>query len=436
LCSAIVGFGHLNVFTMSADKREYDVFRGLVNGEQVATLDSGKILSCVQERTQSALGTDCAQYYVLHDGCDIRKPNSKEMEHLGQVMSLSKQVIAGYKTMNSVVVNTEKQSVELLCHELYSNKMPYYIGETILKDATLCAALSPEQAKMVKDKTYINNKVILFKSVQKSSDLLKALHPKNEICHIIDRESDDEETFTEIDDVLKDEFIIRAKSNRLSHETYATFTPSGKPSKRVGQYKLVDKVFKFGSNYEIDKITIKGKTYTDVQAIIEWEPLKLGEKTYNVVRITLKKDAKPLFLQPMLLITNKVLGNAADAKSIYTAYLLRSKIEVVFKFLKQNLGWEAFQVRDFNSIKNLLALAFFLVGFFPELEAELKTHPLAIRLCKLARSKGKVTLHFLCKGLEKLAHFEEVSAWMCEYDVTPEQIQELLANIKTQNIKT
>jgi Transposase DDE domain len=427
---------HLNVYTMSIDSRQYDVFRGLVNGEQVATLSSDTVLSCVAARTQKTLGTACSRHYVLHDGCDIRKPNSKEMEYLGQVMSLSQHVIAGYKTMNSVVVSADNQSVELLCHELYSNKMPNYIKETVLKDPVLCADLTDEQKKMVEEKTYINNKVILFKSLKKSHDLLKDLNDKNEIYHVIDRESDDEETFIEIDEVLGDRFIIRLKNNRCSHETHPTFTPSGKPSKRVAQYKLVDKTFKNSSTYEIDKITIKGKTYTNVQAIIEWEPLVLGEKTYNVVRITLKQAGKPLFKQPMLLLTNSVIERAEDAKNIYSGYLLRSKIEVVFKFLKQNLGWEAFQVRDFNSIKNLLAIAFFLVGFFPELEDELKEHPLAIRLCKLACSKGKITLHFLCKGLEKLAHYEEVNRWMHEYDVTPEQIQELLALLRTQNIKT
>ena len=36
LCSAIVGFDYLNVFTMSADKRKYDVFRGLVKGERLS----------------------------------------------------------------------------------------------------------------------------------------------------------------------------------------------------------------------------------------------------------------------------------------------------------------------------------------------------------------------------------------------------------------
>ncbi|HNL07047.1 MAG TPA: transposase [Chitinophagales bacterium] len=422
---------NLNVYAFSSKPQEYEVFRGLLNGKQVATLESSKLLDAVAERVKSGLGALGGRHYVLHDGCDIRKPNSKEMEHLGQVLSLSKQVISGYKTMNSVVVSPETQSVELLCHELYSNKMPNYIGEMVLNDETLRATLSAEQLAMVEEKTYINTKVLLFRNLEKSSRLLKEQCSANIVCHLLDREHDDEDTFREIAEERGDEFVIRSKHNRCSHQTYFPFTPSGKISKKAVNYKLIDKSFEHGSTYEIESIRIKGKTYKNVQAVIAWEALQLAEKTYNVVRITLTKAGKPLFAQPMLLITNRPVTNAEEAKGIYMAYLLRSKIEVVFKFLKQHLGWEAFQVRDFNSIKNLLALAFFLVGFFPELQTQLANHPTAQYLCDLARSKGKVTLYFLLKGLEKLAHFEEVQAWMTEYNITQDQIQEILTYVRT-----
>lgn len=435
LCSTIVANRHINLYTMSEDKRTYDVFRGLLNGEQVLTLDSDIILSCVQKQAETLLGTESKPRYVLHDGCDIRKVNSKEMEYLGDVLSLSKKVITGYKTMNSIVVDMEKQSVKLLCHELYSNKMPNYIGEGTLSDETLMAGLNTEQQKLVENGTYINTKVLLLKSLKKSSELIKGLNAQNKVCHIIDREHDDESVFDKITSELKDEFVIRLKSNRLSHKTCVKYTPTGKVSKRTSQCKLVDKKFDNGDSFCIEKIRIKGVTYRNVTAYFDWEDLKLGEKDYNVVRITLKKEGKALFQQPMLLITNRTLNNAQDAKAIYLAYLLRSKIEVVFRFLKQNLGWEAFQIRDFNSIKNLLALAFFLVGFFPELEKELAAHPIAMQLCQLAKSKGIVSLHFMLKGLEALAHFQEVTKWINQNDISPDQIQELLQMINIVNTK-
>ncbi len=166
---------------------------------------------------------------------------------------------------------------------------------------------------------------------------------------------------------------------------------------------------------------------------IEWEALKINNRTYTVVRITLLDKGKAIFAQPMLLLTNEIVKTAQDAKQIYMTYLLRAKIEVVFKFLKQNLGWESFQVRDFNSIKNLLALAFFLVGYFLELEQELKAHPIALKLCKLAKSKGKITIHFLLSGLKMLVNFQEVNIWMQQNDISKEQINEILAIINADN---
>lgn len=405
------------------------MLKGLLSGDQVSTLSNTIVLDCVRQRTISQLGTENTMLYVLHDGCDIRKPNSKEMEYLGKVMSLSKQVINGYKTMNSVVVNTDNQGVSLLCHELYSNKLPNYIGQTTLNDPKLLSELNSEQQQMILDKSYINTLVLFKKNLKSSSDLLKSTNPKLKVTHIFDREFDDEQVFEYIDSDLKDIFVARLKASRCSHEFFHPLTPTGKTSKREVHYKLIDKTYANRSVYKIEKILIKGTKHENVEAQIDWETVKIEQKNYTAVRITLLKDGKPIFPQPMLLLTNQKINKPEDAKAIYMAYLLRSKIEVVFKFLKQNLGWEAFQVRDFNSIKNLLALAFFLVGFFPELEKELKSHPLAIHLCKLARSKGKITIHFLLEGLQMLINFQQVNTWMTQNDINKNDIDDFLADL-------
>jgi len=44
----------------------------------------------------------------------------------------------------------------------------------------------------------------------------------------------------------------------------------------------------------------------------------------------------------------------------YTAYLSRSKIEYVFKFLKEGLGWEKLQIQDFNGSSSMPATHFAL----------------------------------------------------------------------------
>jgi hypothetical protein len=218
-------------------KKDFDIFKSLLNGKQVFTLSSETLIDCVQKRTLSQLGASHTTRYVLHDGCDIRKPNSKELEHIGQVMSLSKQVINGYKTMNSVVVDVDNQGVSLLCHELYSNKMPNYIGQMTLNNEAAVSQLSQPQQQMLIDKTYINTLVLFRRSLKNSSQLLKSADPLLTVGHVFDREFDDDANFEYIDDELKDIFVARLKTNRLSNQTFNTITPTGKISKRLGHYR-------------------------------------------------------------------------------------------------------------------------------------------------------------------------------------------------------
>jgi hypothetical protein len=400
--------------------------KGLLGGAASHTLDSKTMISCVQQQSLQALG-DCGRVYVLHDPSDIRKPSSQDMEHLGKVMGLKKEVINGYKSVNCVAIDPDNQGVNLLFHELYSQEHPNYISQKALESPE---NLPVAKAKVFAEKRHINGMILCKQQVKGSHDLLKSTHKERVITHILDREFDSEDLFSYIND-LGDEFVIRAKLSRVSSEGEEKLTPKGKISKVLHHPKLVDMKFANQSSYHIPKITIKNKTYHEVTCVLEWTSLILDGKTYNVVRITLKQGNTPLFQHPMLLITNRKIEKGEDAKNIYHAYILRFKIEVVFKFLKQNLGWETFQIRDFEAIKNILALAFFLVGYFKELEEELQKHELAQFLCKIAYSKGKITPFFLLKGLEKIANFNEVKQWMENEKITQEQIQALLDEFLT-----
>ena len=83
----------------------------------------------------------------------------------------------------------------------------------------------------------------------------------------------------------------------------------------------------------------------------------------------------------------------------------RSKIEGVFKFCKEKLGWENFRIRQFEGIKNLIGLVYFIAGYFHEVEKELIDHPAAQWLAQLGNGKGKVTPHYILIGLGKVANF-------------------------------
>jgi hypothetical protein len=424
LASRIVTVGHLQIYTMSESKKEYDVFKGLLNGNQLNTLTSESILEVIRGQAVTALEEieTTKHLYVLHDGCDIRKPNSNDLEHLGKVMSLQKQVVNGYKTMNSVAVDIEGKSLNLLEHYTYSTGMTEY------KTQEQIAAIAQASEIEIDQQGYLSNRSVYFQTVLNSHNTIKRANNAAQITHVQDREFDAEVYFEFVSD-LEDTFITRLKLSRLSNETYPVYTPKGKISKKVACIKLIDKVFKYHVSYDISRISIKNKTYANVTSLIEWEPLVLNNRTYSVLRITLKDErGVPLFQHPMMLITNRLVETGEDAKCIYQAYLLRFKIEVVFRFLKTHLGWETFQVRDFQTIKNILAFAFFLVGYFKELKKDLQSHEVYQLIAQIGGAKGAISVHFLLKGIEKLVNFRQIQDLIDNNVLTKMEIDEALCN--------
>ena len=327
---------------MASDKKEYDVFKGLLDGSQVNTLDKSTLLSCLQEKTLSDLGSS-KQVYVLHDPCDIRKPYSSDLEDIGKVLSLKKEVISGYSSFNSVVLKPDFQQVYLLDSYLYSNKQADYVRQDICHQI-LAIAPNTEKSEELKDKKgktislecqdlvlkdeYQNGVKIAKNQIIKSSKILKSSNQELVICHVLDREFDDVSIFETIDN-LSDKFTIRLKLNRLSNSKQVLYTPKGKVSKKESYEKLVDKKFVNKGNFVIQKLEIKGKIHKNVSCLIEYEPLILNEKLYTVVRISLACEGKSLFEHPMLLLTNELVSNIMESQQIYKTYILRFKIEAV-----------------------------------------------------------------------------------------------------------
>ena len=54
------------------------------------------------------------------------------VSYIGRVKDLSKNTINGYSSFNTVAVNVDNKQIDLLSHELYSNKQPEFLSkETI-----------------------------------------------------------------------------------------------------------------------------------------------------------------------------------------------------------------------------------------------------------------------------------------------------------------
>ena len=61
------------------------------------------------------------------------------------------------------------------------------------------------------------------------------------------------------------------------------------------------------------------------------------------------------------------------------------------------------QVRDWESIKNIIALCFFVGNYFYEIESTLIEYPCIEIICQLGDGKGTVSRFYFLKGLDLIA---------------------------------
>ena len=263
-----------------------------------------------------------------------------------------------------------------------------------------------ENAEKIYDSgDYFNKKLLSIEEIKRVSTELKQSNSNLRITHILDREFDDNEYFELIDSTLSDDFVIRLKkSNTLDeHNT------DGKKVKLAAA--------NFVNYHEIlaQKLTIKDKTYQDAKIITEYREVN----SYTAIRITIKnRKGNNIFKEPMLLITNKTIDSGEAAYKIYRTYLKRSKIEYVFRFLKDGLGWEEIQIRDFIGIQNLLSLCFYVSAYLYEIGEEIAYDDFAIMLAQIGGGKEKVTRHFILKGIEMLMGKIRIERIFKKYNVS------------------
>lgn len=404
------------LWTISSDKREFERMRDLFNGRLKSVLDDEKVSVALREEMAIELGNS-EVVYALHDPCDIRKCYSEKLENLGIVRDLEGKLIHGYSSFNTVCVSSDGKKTQLSDITVFSNgDGEYYVRQKELDD------LEKKQKKAAKSGTeadlterekaivelletdeVINLRQVTQTQVQRVSQTLKEANENLQICHVLDRQFDGLHYFQFIAEDLEDFFVIRMKISRNSNETTVN-----EDEKEVA-VKLKDAKMPNTHREVLDKVILGKKIYQQIKRVIEWGTLTLEGKTYSVVRITLfTRTGKEIFLQPMLLITNYTIMNDQQAVGVYRIYLQRAKIEGVFRFVKNALGWEDFQVRDWESIKNIIALAFFIGGYFYEIEPELAQNPGMEWLCALGGGKGIISRHFFLEGLKNLLIHQQV----------------------------
>lgn len=359
---------------------------------------------------------------LIHDGSDIRKEYASQLENLGKVRDLDGDIINGYSSFNTIAVDLAGKDVTLLNTEIYSNRSDDFISQKDLRLVAkpLSKKATPEQAMhyaAIKTKvaaaTHINSSIVAKQQIKKVSAAFKKSAPNKKLTHVVDRGGDDNELFAYIAENLQDKFVIRLKASRVSEQD------EKKDSEKLVSKKFTHKQIKYYS-----KIQIKSKVYQNASCIVEFGESLSG---YAVVRVQLMtSDGKSVFRAPMLLITNKDVTTVEQAVSIYHIYLKRAKIESVFRFLKEVLGWEESQIRDFKAIKTILTFCYFVAGYFYEIESALIENEVIKFIAYLGNGKGKVTRFYILQGFAKMITKTEVDDAIEEFKITPEQIKQIM----------
>jgi len=397
----------------------------LLDNSLKEVLDDKKVSEALKENSiEKFSGKN--RVYAISDHCDIRKKHSRKMENIGKVLDLDKKVVNGYSTLASIIVDENKQDVTLMDLTVFSNKEERFVSQEELKAYENNKIEDKERVEQIKrlidEDKHINNTISLMRQSKSVSEALKKANSDISICMVHDRFADKNEYFKYIDQELKDEFVIRATTKRVSNQT--KIDNKGKEVK----VKLIDSEFDNRDTEVIDKLRLKGKVYQQAEVTIEWDRVEIDNSWYTTVRITLKtKKGKNIFKKPMLLISNIKVESYIQAKEIYHIYLLRNKIEAVFKFLKDVLGWEEFQVRDWESIKNIIALCFFVGNYFYEIESALIEHPTIEIICQLGGGKGTVSRFYFLKGLEKLLVAQSVFQFKEDRGISDDEWSEITA---------
>lgn len=385
--------GGTRLFTLSKDKNEYKKMVRTLSGENSKSdmspdITNNALMDFAKEKLESETSVT-----LIHDPSDIRKPHSTDLEDIGYVRSLDKKIIHGYSTHNIIALPSKSKIVTLLSNKTYSNRAANFLSqETISKLVSGVDFDGRESAqKIYESGNYFNKKTISKEEISRVSQALKQSNPALKISHVLDREFDDDDYFNLISNILGDEFVIRSKKSRCLDEV----DENGK------KVRLIVSPFDNGHQLPFQKLSIKKTVIQDGKILVEW---KVYGEIYAVKITILDRGGNNVFDESMLLLTNKEVVSFDDAYDVYKEYLKRSKIEYVFKFLKEGLGWEEMQVREFKAIENLISLCFYVAAYLYDIGDEEAYDDYAVMLSELGDGKGVISRHFILKGIHVVSN--------------------------------
>jgi hypothetical protein len=419
LIEKMVAKGGSNLYSLYENKSEYVNVCRMLSGDLKTVVDTDKLnISLLQNAIPFFKGKKVVS--IVHDCSPIRKPESRVLDGLGKVQSLDNTVVNGYNTFATIAVDVGGREVRLLACTPFSNGVDSYVSKEErkayetgqIKDPQRRAAIAAYDASGESH----HQKDIVFAQVRLVSAHIKSIDPDISVVDIFDRGFDDVELF-ELETALGHDFIIRCKASRNSNEMYI----DEKGIERC--LKLKNQRFWKGDEVMYDRISFKKRTYKNVKGVFEWNTVEINGNIYSVLRVTFyQSNGKKIFSDDMLLLTSLTITGLEMAKLIWEMYMQRMAIESVFKFCKDELQWEAPRVNDWLTMKHLLSLVYFVAGYFYEIKDDLVQDEGIQWLAKIANGKGKVSPHFILKGIAMLIAYIEIKKLIDEGAITEEHI--------------
>jgi len=395
----------------------------MLDGSLQTVLDSEKLnISLLANSSDYFANKDYV--VVLHDPSDIRKKYSQQADHLCKVMDLDKKLINGYRSLSSACVDIRGKNLRLLRCSPYSTTDTNYLKVEELQLYTNHKLGNQSRAKEIKSALDsgqgYNLKSLVKDHTSQISKQIRASNPEAIIVDVYDRGFDDAELFEHETD-LGNLFVVRSKLNRTSNELQVC--SDGKEKK----VKLRHQQFFQGEEVFYQKMTLQGKTYQDAKGVFEWNEVEIKGNIYSVVKIRFfDRNGRNIFKNPMLLITNMQVDQLQMAQMVFELYCKRAKIEGVFKFCKEVLGWEDNRIPDYNVVKNLISLIYFVAGYFYEVEDQLTQDKTIEWIAQLGGGKGKITRHFILNGIAQLINYKLAQRFFEQQNISSEQVNDAL----------
>ena len=409
----IVGNGGTKLFSLSSNKNEYKKMKRTLSGtNKQSSIRPDMVNESLMKQACKKLKSEL-EITLIHDPSDIRKPYSRELEAIGRVRDLKGNIINGYSTHNVIALGGSQKDITLVSNVTYSNKSAQFLHQSTIKNIEEGVDFEgKEEAKALYNSgLYYNKKTVSKEQISRCSIELKKHKESLKLTHVLDREFDDDNYLKHIHK-LGDDFVIREKKSRCIDTT----NESGK------KQRLMSSGFDNSDIVKFQKLSIKKLTIQDGKIRLQWSK----HKGYTAVKVSiLDREDNNVFDEAMLLLTNNQIDNLEHAYGVYREYLKRSKIEYVFKFLKDGLGWEDMRIQDFKSIENIVSLAFYAAAYLYEIGEEYAHDDYAVMLADLGDGKGKVTRHFILQGIHVVMNYCKFELYRKKNKISDESVEKL-----------